>query len=200
MARRYKHSLAEIKAMILQSAETIVNEQGYSALNARKIALDIDYTVGSIYMVFDSMADIALHINAKTLSQLASYMAKSQDKTLSIDILTQSYFNYATTHFNRWRMLFEYRLAENLSLPEWYRLQIEQNFAAIEILFLKTLPEDTELDCKLVAKMLWASLHGIFALSASNILRTINVNEMEAIRKMWLDNFASSWLSTAKKN
>ena len=62
MARRSEHSQEEIKRMVIQAAETIIVEDGLGKLKARNIALEIGYTVGSIYMVFDSMGDLITHL------------------------------------------------------------------------------------------------------------------------------------------
>ena len=79
MARRSEHSLEEIKAMVLDAAESIVIEDGFSALKARTIAREIGYTVGSIYMVFTNMADLMMHINARTLDAIAAQLDQTQD-------------------------------------------------------------------------------------------------------------------------
>ncbi|MCX7099960.1 MAG: TetR family transcriptional regulator [Methylobacter sp.] len=49
MARRNEHSLDEIREMILDAAESIIINEGYSALTVRKITKKIGYTVASIY-------------------------------------------------------------------------------------------------------------------------------------------------------
>ena len=83
MARRSEHSLEELKALVLDAAETIVIDEGFSELKVRKIAMEIGYTVGSIYMVFANMADLIMHINARTLDALAAQLEQIQDMTLS---------------------------------------------------------------------------------------------------------------------
>jgi AcrR family transcriptional regulator len=52
MARRGHHTLEEIKNMVLATAEDLVVQGGLPLLTARRIATKINYTVGSIYMVF----------------------------------------------------------------------------------------------------------------------------------------------------
>jgi AcrR family transcriptional regulator len=202
MARRYKHSLEEISTMILHTAETIVREEGYAALNARKIAMDIDYTVGSIYMVFENMADIVLHINAKTLDEIATYLEETQLKKqkISLKALFRSYFKYANKNLNRWRLLFEYRLPKDKPLPKWYQQQVAKNVATIENLFLKTLPERSDTDNKLAIQTLWASINGIYALSISNMPGAVNVSDIEASMVVLVDNFMAGWLANSKKN
>jgi len=49
MARRSEHSLQELKVMVLDAAEAIVIKEGFSELKVRKIAVEIGYTVGSIF-------------------------------------------------------------------------------------------------------------------------------------------------------
>ena len=71
MARRNEHSLIELKAIVLNAAETIITEEGFAALTIRKIAMEMGYTVGSIYMVFASRAELILHINARTLETVS---------------------------------------------------------------------------------------------------------------------------------
>jgi AcrR family transcriptional regulator len=62
MARRSEHTQEQIKELILTAAETIIVKQGVAALTVRKIAQEIGYTVGSIYMVFANMQDLMMHI------------------------------------------------------------------------------------------------------------------------------------------
>jgi AcrR family transcriptional regulator len=201
MARRYKHSLEEIRTMILNSAEAIVVEEGYAALNARKLAMDIGYTAGSIYMVYDSMTDLVLHINAKTLDEITAHLEDSQlkKKKVSAKALVRSYFKYAHKNLNRWRLLFEYRLPQNTPLPEWYQQHVDKNFSKIETLFSKTIPERIGIDNKLAVQALWGGLHGIYTLSVSNAPGAVKVSDIEASMVLLVENFVSGWLANSKK-
>ena len=76
MARRNEHSPQQIKERVLQAAETLVNEEGLAALKVREIAMEIGYTVASIYAVFDNMADLILQLNGRTLDDLATQLAE----------------------------------------------------------------------------------------------------------------------------
>ena len=78
MARRSDHSREELREMTLTAAENIVVEQGYEGLSARKVATAIGYTVGTLYLVFENLDDLILHINARTLDRLHARMTKSQ--------------------------------------------------------------------------------------------------------------------------
>lgn len=201
MARRYKHSLEEIKVMILQAAEKIVIEEGYSALNARKIAINIDYTAGSIYMIFDSMLDVILHINAKTLDEMIAHLQKAQSKktNITLEALAKNYINFANQNLNRWRLLFEYPLPTDKPLPAWYQQHIKTTFDKISSLVDNTFPDDhTGFNRTLATKTIWSSIHGLYASSVSNKLGAISSNELESSQILLVRSFISGYYANLK--
>lgn len=191
MARRYQHSLQEIKTMILQSAENIVIEEGYSALNARKIAMAIDYTVGSIYMVFDGMADIALHINAQTVNEMTAYLQNHQTENLdtALENLATNYFDFANQNFNKWRMLFEFAPPKNKLLPNWYQQHLDTGFNTIASLVTQALPQHLTIDRTLAIQIVWSGIHGIYTLSVANKLGGINSQYRESSALLLVRSF-----------
>jgi len=78
MARRKDHTREELKALILQSAWQIVEEQGLPQLTARNIGKAIGYVPGTIYNVFPSMEILQLHLNGITLQRLSDHLEKSK--------------------------------------------------------------------------------------------------------------------------
>lgn len=143
MARRSEHSLEEIRVMVLDAAEAIVIKDGYSALKVRSIAREIGYTVGSIYMVFANMADLVMHIKARTLDDIAAQLQQAQDSVPEqcIAELSRIYLRYASQNFNRWSMIFEYRLPQNNGVPEWYQEKVGNVFSRVETQFAKLAPQ-----------------------------------------------------------
>ncbi|MGZ8946503.1 MAG: TetR/AcrR family transcriptional regulator, partial [Methylococcaceae bacterium] len=98
MAKRSEHTQEELKALVLSAAEAIVIDEGFSELKVRRIAAEIGYTVGSIYMVFINMADLIMHINAKTLDAISAQLEQVQDCSTeqSIEALAMTYLSYAS--------------------------------------------------------------------------------------------------------
>ena len=80
MARRSEHSKEQIRDMALEAAETIVATDGLAGLSARKIAKQIGYTVGTLYLVFRNLDDLVLHVNARTLDAMFVKMQESLQK------------------------------------------------------------------------------------------------------------------------
>lgn len=163
MARRNEHSLAEIKAMVLNAAETIIIEEGFAALTIRKIAMEMGYTVGSIYMVFASRAELILHINTRTLEDINNRL---QPVTTTGDIETwlKAYLHYARTNSNRWRMIFT---TESKSLPDWYQAQLDNVFQQFASYFTVVTPEQSQ-----TVYALWQAIHGICLFSPNDDLET----------------------------
>ena len=195
MARRSEHSLEEIREMILKAAESIVVEEGYAALTMRKIAMEIGYTVGSIYMVFNNMSDLVLHLNAATLDEIAALLEPEPDKSAehNIEELAKIYLRYASSHYNRWSMIFEHRQGRNEEIPDWYRLKIEEVFQEFEGQFQKLAPPCPDEEIKRVARALWAGIHGICILSLSGKLAIVGIADVEASVVLLVRNFIAGW-------
>ena len=124
MARRSEHSQKEIKEMVLHAAEDIVQHQGFSALKVRKIAADIGYTVGSIYMVFSNMNDLNMHIKARTWQRLALHLGRGFDERepvslATIEHLAIAYLDFTVLNKGLWRMLFEHQFSAKEEVPDW---------------------------------------------------------------------------------
>ena len=58
MARRSDHSRDELKALILDCAREIAEEEGLRGLTARRIATEIGYAPGTIYNLFSNLDDL----------------------------------------------------------------------------------------------------------------------------------------------
>ncbi|MDD5463411.1 MAG: TetR/AcrR family transcriptional regulator [Methylococcales bacterium] len=201
MARRSEHSLEELKAMVLDAAETIVIEEGFSSLKARRVAVEIGYTVGSIYMVYKNMADLITHINAKTLDAVAAQLEQVQDGDPAqyIEAIAQAYLVYASRNFNRWIMIFEYGFSRNTDIPDWYQEKRDVVFDRLEESVAQLAPECAESDRKQAAKALWNSIHGICILSLSGKTDTIDLNESAETMNLLIRSFIHGWLAQSAK-
>lgn len=180
MARRNEHSLSEIKAMVLNAAETIIIEEGFAALTIRKIAMEMGYTVGSIYMVFASRAELILQLNARTLEDIT---ARLQLITSTGDLQTwlQAYLQYTRTNPQQWRMIFT---SESKPLPDWYQAQLDSVFQQFAAYFTLNSPEQ-----KQTVYALWQGIQGICLLSPDH--------EPEASVLLLLRTFLRGWHHSA---
>jgi len=201
MARRSEHSLEELKAMVLDASETIVIEEGFSALKVRKIAVEIGYTVGSIYMVFANMAELIMHINARTLDTIAAQLEQVRDSSAeqSIETLAMTYLSYASQNFNRWCKVFEYRLPADAEIPGWYQEKVDNIFSPVEAQFAELAPESSEDHRKSAARALWCGVHGICVLSLTGKQDKAEINDVEEMIVLLVRNFMRGWVACSDK-
>lgn len=195
MARRSEHSLEEIRVMVLDAAEAIVIKEGYSALKMRSIAREIGYTVGSIYMVFANMADLIMHIKARTLDNIATQLQQVQDcaPEQCIAELTKVYLRYASQNFNRWNMVFECRVPQDDGIPEWYQEKVDNVFSRIEAQFAKLAPQCSAQQSKQAARALWSGIHGICILSLTGKLDVVGIKDVENTIALLVESFIAGW-------
>lgn len=194
MARRGDHSLAEIKEMVLNTAETIVREEGFSKLTTRKIAMEMGYTVGTIYMVFTNMTDLILHIKGRTLTNLLAHLEQVNDG--NIETCAKTYLDYARLNFNLWSMVFEHRLPAQTMLPEWYLEKIEAIYEKIETLITQIAPNQDEKRIKQAARVLINGIQGICTWQLSSNINSKEDNE-EAVALL-VRNFMRGWMTSCK--
>jgi len=196
MARRSEHSQEEIKQMVLTAAENIVVEGGFDKLKVRSIAMEIGYTVGSIYMVFDNMADLIMHVKGRTLDDIAEQLNAvdvSNNKEQAITLLANAYLNFARQNFNRWRMIFEHQLEADEQVPDWYQQKVNAIFSLVEQQFKQLSNNHTEEQSKQAARALWSGVHGICTLSLTGKLDLLGVDNIENTVALLVDNFIVGW-------
>lgn len=194
MARRNKHSLEEIKEMVLDAAETIIINEGYSALTVRKIAVEIGYTVASIYMVFTNMADLVMHIKANTMDELTQQLQQVPGCAPERQIveLAKAYLQFAAKNHNRWNMIY----VQDAEFPEWYRQKISLIFGLLETQFALLTPGCSTQQSKQAARALWSGVHGICTLSLPDKLDIAGIDDIENAIELLVESFINGWVGS----
>ncbi len=180
--------------MVLVATENIVNKEGFKALTVRKIAMEIGYTVGSIYMVFENMDDLIIQVKGRVLDDLAESMESVELKGSAeqkLQTLATAYLQFAHVHYSRWRMIFDVYPAS--PLPEWYQQRIQDVFLIVEQLFRSLSPEQSAKQVQLAARSLWCGVHGVCELSLNGSLGRAGADNAETTVGMLVDNFIRGW-------
>lgn len=196
MARRSEHSVEEIKAMVLNAAETIVIEEGAAALKVRKIAMAIGYTVGSVYMVFDNMADLILHIQDRAVDDLTlslSGVNDSETPEQCIKQLAKAYLAFASNHFNRWRMIFTQAAAADRESPAWYRQKVDALSLPLEDQIKRLSPGLTAVRIERGTAALWSGIHGVCTLALTGPCEQSRLDDIEHTIMLLIENFLHGW-------
>ena len=193
MARRSDHSREQIREMALQSAEQLINQQGYKGLSARKVAADIGYTVGTLYLVFKNQDEFILHINSRTLDELyqamQSTIAEHQDAHDCVLALCRTYYDFAATHANRWLLIFEHALPDIGDLPDWYEQRIRGGFEMLEKVLQPIVAAHNQKEVGKAARVLWGSVHGISMLAVTRKLDVVGVESVYELIDSLVENY-----------
>ena len=174
MGRRSDHSRDEIREMSVDAAEKIVEKEGYQALTARKVAGKIGYTVGTLYHVFRNFDDLVMHLNARTIDEMASLIQrqtrKKRNPEARIRVMAEYYVQFATEHPERWRLVFEQEPPRGVPEPA---LMIERRDVMFEMVaenLRELAPQRLENEVSHTATALWSGIHGICILALTGKL------------------------------
>jgi len=193
MARRSDHSREELREMTIMAAEHIVVEQGYAGLSARKVAAAIGYTVGTLYLVFENLDDLILHINARTLDRLHARMTASQAQcghaSDCLLQLGQVYIQFADEDPHRWAMVFEHRFSEEQVAPAWYLEKVARMFTLVEEGLEPLAGQRTRDEITQATRALWGGVHGICILALTDNLGVTGVDSVQGLTQTLITNY-----------
>ncbi len=198
MARRNEHSMDEIKEMILDAAETIIINEGYPALTVRKIALDIGYTVASIYMVFTNMADLILHIKSNTVDDLNKQLQQTPNCASEqfITELGKTYLHFAVKNFNRWSMIY----VADTQNHQTYQQKLTHLYSPLATQLGILAPDCSAQQSQQAARTLWCGIHGICSLHLNENLDAADIEHAEQSIVLLVENFIDGWVNTRANN
>lgn len=174
--RRPKHTLEELRELIVSAATKLIEEGGLEALSAREVARGIGYSPGTLYNAFKDRDDIILTIESRLLNDLGEHLdavKDTGDARSNVTALAEAYLDFTQRNANLWNLLFEHRLSEGRSAPDWFQEKIDGLMRRIEIAIGPLSGSDDPESAALSARVLWAGVHGITSLSAAGKLANI---------------------------
>ena len=160
-----ERNLAEIRERATPVAERIVLKEGIDALSARRLAKEIDVSVGSLYNAFGDLDAVVGAVIAKSAVMLSETLrsasqTSSQDKQRRTIAIGEAYLDFALAEPTRWWLLFEYRsnVAPDVKVQEF-------QIGLLEMLILAG-DGDPKLEShRQFFLLLWASVHGLVSLA-----------------------------------
>ncbi|MBP9867849.1 MAG: TetR/AcrR family transcriptional regulator [Alphaproteobacteria bacterium] len=167
MARRSDHSHEELEELILNRSWEILGKEGVRALTARRIATEIGYTPGTIYNFFESMDDLYLCLNERTLDALYDVLASpecndpAKSSLQNMKKMAERYMGFAQEFRPYWEMLFSLHLPEARKNREGYQEKIDLLFLPLENLLAEFFSAHQHKKRKMAARVLWSSVHGL---------------------------------------
>ncbi len=197
MARRKDHSPQELKEQVITKVIQFLQQQPANELSLRKIAKMVGYSPGTLINLFGNYAYLLLAVNAVTLEQinqqLSDSMRSSQQAQQQLTLFAQQYLNFAQQHPFQWRLLFEHQLTDEQDLPQWQQQKIEHLFSLIDHCLEKLKPNANSKEIQQTSRTIWASVHGICALSIDDkLFHQHKIDSKEMINSL-LEHYLTAW-------
>ncbi|MBV8335263.1 MAG: TetR/AcrR family transcriptional regulator [Alphaproteobacteria bacterium] len=180
---------AALRTRLIDVAERTVAARGLDAVKARDLAAEAECAIGTIYNVFEHLDELVLCVGARTLAMLDSALraARStqpygspEEAVADLVQLALAYLDFAARHRVRWRALFEHRLSDGHSLPEWYVEQQHLLFAQVEGPLAALLPDLDDDQRRVLARTLFSAVHGVVALGLEEKLISLPLPNLRA--------------------
>jgi AcrR family transcriptional regulator len=177
MGRRSTHTPQQLRGLILDAAQEIIDVQGLAGLSAREIARRIGYSPGTIYNMFANLDDVVLHVEARVLDALDQRLSYIQQGVGNangrIRQIAHAYLAFTQEKPRLWNLLFEHHMPAGTDLPAWYQQKLEGLMGHVERALAPHFPPGREVDLQRASRVLWAGVHGITSLSTADKLSVV---------------------------
>lgn len=177
MGRRSTHTPQQLRELILDAAQEIIDGQGLAGLSAREIARRIGYSPGTIYNMFANLDDVVLNVEARVLDALEKRLSEAQQTggaaNGQIIRIAHAYLAFTQEKPRLWNLLFEHHMPAGVDLPAWYQQKLEGLMGHVERALAPHFGPGREPDLQRASRVLWAGVHGITSLSTADKLSVV---------------------------
>jgi len=192
MGRRNEHSREELRELALRAAAEIV-ASGAVALSMREVARRIGYTVGALYIVFENLDDLIVHLNEQTVIELRASLerirGRANQPAQNLRLLVAAYLGFALLHTARWRLVFEHRLPAGQKAPPTYAGHTAAIFALVSQQLRDAGAVRDSKAADELATALWSGAHGICVLAVTGKLQVATQASVQRLLDLLLDRF-----------
>ena len=203
MARRADHTREELRDLALSAARTLACQDGLRGVTIRGIAAEIGYSVGTLYNVFEDQSDLIVCLNGSILEDLGAYLraVPMEDPPIAyLRNLATAYLTFTRENAKLWSLLFEHRLPEGRDLPPWFQAKLSTLLRIVEDALLTLLPEAHQGQADEMARILWASLHGIATLSATGKLGIVTAKTAQEMANSLLNDYLAGAIANSRSS
>ena len=202
MGRRSDHSREEPYEFALGTAREIIETDGQRALTARNVADAIGYSPGTLYNLFENLDDLIIHLNGRLLDEMHDALADlpvSDDPARNLRRLLEGYLSFIGGRASHWTLLFEHSLPDGRRAPDWYHRKVDKVLSILEGALAPAFAAADEAGPRRSARVLWASLHGIWSLASSGKLDLVTSETTAEMAETLIDNYLAGLKARREK-
>ncbi len=165
LTRRERDKQA-LRRLILDKAREIFVRDGYEQFNMRRLAAEIEYSPGTLYLHFADKAELFECLVGESFARLRQHLAKlgrvpGGDPIAALKASLRVYVEFGLKHPNDYRFAFVFHrpLAES-------PYKIDPSYDELQRLVRACVTQDrfTTDDVKLASQAIWVSVHGLISL------------------------------------
>jgi AcrR family transcriptional regulator len=201
MGRRNEHSREQQREMALAAAELILVKEGMAGLTMRKVAQEIGYTVGNLYLLFANQDDLLAALNERTTDAMYSCLRDAVEPLGNpreqLRAMANAYIAYAQRNPHRWRMMFEHDLPDAMEPRPSADMRIRRMFELVESCLGKLMPGAKPEHLRSAATALWSGVHGICVLAVTGKLKWSGGTDYAPLCDYLIDTFLAGLAHTA---
>jgi AcrR family transcriptional regulator len=165
---------AGLRRALLEVAERRIAAEGLGSLKARGLAAEANCAIGQIYNVWPDLDGLIIAVNARTLDDLDAKLtaAAPEGAEARAVLLAQAdaYLEFASHNAQRWRAVFEHRVAGGRALPTWYREQQARLFSHVDRPLRALVPGVSPAERAALGRAVFSAVHGVVWLGLEELL------------------------------
>lgn len=193
MGRRNEHTREEQREMALAAAELILVKDGIAGFSMRRVAQAIGYTVGNLYLLFSNQDDLIAGVNERTGDALHAYLLAAiepaRGAAAKVHAMGGAYVDYARRNPNRFLLMFEHQLPEDMRPRPSTDLRHRRLFELVESNLSPLMPGARGPALRSGAVALWSAVHGVAALACSGKLKWSGLDDARRLSDGVMDIF-----------
>ncbi|MDF3607590.1 TetR/AcrR family transcriptional regulator [Paracoccus sp. DMF-8] len=189
MARPQRLPREELRQAILDAAQDILRDEGVDALTARAIAKRVGYTAASIYNVFESMSDLLIEVNRRTLTDLRLIfvdLPESAPPDVRLKELLRRYIAFMQRNPALWAALFG-GTRKRESFPDWYTASVRFLLGQLRDMLREVTGETDDARAWAQAEQLYLAVHGAISLDLGRRLDLVTPQPLNHVTEAILD-------------
>ncbi|OYU49855.1 MAG: TetR family transcriptional regulator [Rhizobiales bacterium PAR1] len=171
---------------LIEAAERRIAFHSVAGLKARDLAGEVGVALGAIYNLVEDMDELVLRVISRTLARLDAALSDGEVTARSsaeavdrLVVIATRYHAFAAGNLHLWRVMFEYRMAPDRVLPEWAVADQMRLFRHIIAPLAVLMPEAALAQREVMARTLFAAVHGIIALGLDEKLVAVPLEVLD---------------------
>ncbi|MBS0251693.1 MAG: TetR/AcrR family transcriptional regulator [Proteobacteria bacterium] len=170
MGRRSVHSPEELRQLILDASQTIVERNGITGLSAREIARMIGYSPGTLYNIFENLDDVLLTLQVQLMGRTVEHLKRvplGQDGEKNIELLSHAYVDFALVNRRMWNLFLAHNLPAGKTVPAPFHDYTNSLVEVVKGSLAQVAPNLSAEDLDTTARSFLAGLNGITSVAAT---------------------------------